>query len=69
MSESIKKWADDIKQKLKEHDAKRKLLIAEQTYVQAICDHSNMKSWKSYDYDGGCDYCQSCPDCGYYKVT
>jgi hypothetical protein len=53
----------DIKQRLKLHDAARKLIEAELLGLQHICEHPNAKKWNDGDIRGSTNYFQ-CPDCG-----
>lgn len=55
--------------KLKEHDAKRKIIEAELAYVQALCPHPNAKGQTYRDYGGGSDYEWYCPDCRLKKYS
>lgn len=60
----IKAKHDDVKRRLKEHDAARKLIEGELLYLQHVCEHPNMKRW----HDSGWGRMSSdefqCPDCG-----
>lgn len=59
----------DLAGQLKEHDAKRKLIVAEMKYIQDLCDHPNKDEWTNGHYDGSTSFNIECPDCGYRSST
>jgi transposase-like protein len=59
-TEEIKRKRRKIEQRLKEHDAARKLIEAEMDALQHVCPHKNSKTGR--DYDGGSSW--YCSDCG-----
>lgn len=65
----MKEEVDKLKQQIKEHDAKRKILVAQLKYYQDICEHPNMKRWVSGSYDGSTDAHSHCPDCDYHNIV
>lgn len=67
---------DEIRTKKKELELRekellkqRKVLKAEQVFIQSVCEHPNKRSWTSSDYGGGSDLHEVCDDCGYSRTT
>lgn len=54
-SEKIKAKYERLMERLRTHDANRKIIEGEIKAIQHICQHPNKKNYKSYDYGGGCD--------------
>lgn len=67
--EQIRKKADKVRQRLKEHDGKRKIIEAELLALQHACPHVNSDGRNVGDYSGGSSYDWSCKDCGKYTST
>jgi len=62
MSETLEK-AKDAKRRLREHDARRKVIEAELLAIQHACEHPNAKTWSAMDYGGFSTQYFECPDC------
>lgn len=70
--ESIKKKRSRIEQRLKEHEAKKKIIEAEMLALQHVCPHNNVKEWDDGGGYGGSDWSSHywvCQDCGKQKIT
>jgi hypothetical protein len=65
----IRERYDVARRKLRQHDAARKILVAEIEAIQAECEHPNGSSTQCGDYDGSKYTRFSCPDCGLEKDT
>lgn len=65
----IKSKADRIRQRLKEHDGKRKIIEAELLALQHACPHTDVDEWDHHDYGGGHDHHWLCKNCGLQRVT
>lgn len=66
---AIAKQRAKIEQRLKEHDAARKIIEAELLSLQHACPHKNVRQWTHHDYGGGSDRHWNCDDCGLHKIT
>jgi hypothetical protein len=58
--------------KLKRHDAKRKLIEAELLALQHVCPHENVKEWDDGGGYGGPSWSShywDCADCGLRKIN
>ena len=65
--EEIRAKHKEVRARLKEHDAARKLIEGELKFIQHICEHPNMEKW----HDSGWGRMPSdefrCPDCGVHS--
>lgn len=55
----------DIKDRLKKHDAARKVIEGELLALQHECDHPNIKVWHDSGWGRMPSTGRYCPDCGY----
>lgn len=62
--EEIRAKHDELKLRAKQLERDKKVLKADREHLQAICEHPNLKSFKSGDYSGATYICRQCPDCG-----
>ena len=59
----------DISDRLRKHDAARKIMEGEMLALQHECDHQNMKTWHDSGWGRMPSTEQHCPDCGLHKST
>lgn len=67
--EEIKTKMADVKARLTQHDAARKLIEAEGVYLRHLCPHTKAKEWESTDYSGHYDQHWKCLACGKEKCN
>lgn len=68
-NDQIRSRVEKARQKIREHDAKRKVIEAQLLALQHACPHEDTETWDHYDYGGGCDTHWKCKICGLEKVT
>ncbi len=63
---------EKLEKKLKDHDAKRKIIEGELLALQHACPHKNVSEWNDGGGYGGPSFASDywkCRDCGKMKVT
>lgn len=63
----IQRKREDIEERLRHHDAHRKIIEAEKKALQHICEHPNLEKWTDSGWGRMPSQEEKCPDCGYRK--
>ena len=69
--DDIRRRRDEIKARLTQHDAARKLIVSELQALQHVCQHPNLKTTSDNGSYGGPDFASTyrdCPDCGLHEA-
>lgn len=69
MSNSIAKRHKAISDRLRSHDAKRKIIEGELLALRHECQHPNLKTWRDSGWGRMPSTESKCPDCGYRSST